>query len=110
MIEVRVTAEFDNWFNRLRDSQARTEIGSRLVRIELGLPLREAGDVFRERTIAMTETGEEAVVGKTARVVKEVVLRKQVGERTETVTDTVRRTEVEVGSSSETRQTDADRY
>ena len=54
------------------------------------------GDAFRERTIELTETGEEAVVGKTARVVEEVVLSKDVGTRTETVTDTVRRTDVEV--------------
>ena len=65
-------------------------------RRRVDLPLREAGDVFRERTIAMTETAEEAVVGKSARVVEEVVLRKQTGQRTETVSDSVRRTEVEV--------------
>ena len=60
-------------------------------------PLSAAdGDAFRERTIELTETGEEAVVGKTARVVEEVVLSKDVGTRTETVTDTVRRTDVEV--------------
>lgn len=80
----------------LRDEHVTVE------RRRVDLPLREAGDVFRERTIAMTETGEEAVVGKTARVVEEVVLRKQVGERTETVTDTVRRTEVEVDNDIRT--------
>ena len=51
----------------------------------------------------MTEAGEEAVVGKTARVVEEVVLRKQVSERMETVSDTVRRTEVEVDDSHAAR-------
>ena len=44
----------------------------------------------------MTETAEEAVVGKTARVVEEVVVGKTATDRTETVTDTVRRTDVEV--------------
>ena len=53
-------------------------------------------DAFRERSIEVTATSEEAVVAKEARVVEEVVLRKDVGERTETVSDTVRRTEVEV--------------
>jgi len=53
-------------------------------------------DAFRERTIEMKETAEEAVVGKTARVVEEVVIGKDVGTRTETVTDTVRRTEVDI--------------
>lgn len=57
----------------------------------------EAGDdAFRHRTIAMTETAEEAVVGKTARVVEEVVVKKTAGTRVEEIDDTVRRTDVEV--------------
>jgi stress response protein YsnF len=44
----------------------------------------------------MTETGEEAVVGKTARVVEEVALRKQAVDHVETVRDTVRKEEVEI--------------
>ena len=51
---------------------------------------------FRERTIEATETGEEAVVSKEARVKEEVVVRKEAEERTQTVSDTVRRTEVKV--------------
>ena len=47
------------------------------------------GDPFQERS-------EEAVVSKEARVTEELVIRKEVEERTETVSDTVRRTEVEV--------------
>ena len=57
---------------------------------------RVPGDAFTDRTIELREMGEEAVVGKTARVVEEVGLEKQVGERVETVRDTVRREEVEV--------------
>jgi uncharacterized protein (TIGR02271 family) len=53
-------------------------------------------DAFRERTIEMTETDEEAVIAKTARVVEEVVVRKDVTEEAHTIRDTVRRTEVEV--------------
>jgi len=53
-------------------------------------------DAFRERTVEATETAEEAVVSKEARVTEEVVVRKRAEERTETVSDTVRRTEVEV--------------
>jgi len=53
-------------------------------------------DAFRERTIEVTETDEEAVVAKTARVVEEVVVRKDVTEEARTVRDTVRRTEVEI--------------
>ena len=51
---------------------------------------------FKEGTVEIRERSEEAVVGKTARVVEEVVVGKQVTERTETVSDTVRRTDVEV--------------
>ena len=54
------------------------------------------GGAFTDRSIEMTETAEEAVVGKTARVVEEVVLRKEAVDRVETVRDTVRREEVEV--------------
>jgi uncharacterized protein (TIGR02271 family) len=66
-------------------------------------PLSAAdGDAFRERTIEMTETAEEAVVAKEARVVEEVIVRKDVDNRTETVSDTVRRTEVDVDDTAGT--------
>jgi uncharacterized protein (TIGR02271 family) len=51
---------------------------------------------FRDRTIEMRETAEQAVVGKEARVKEEVVVQKTAGERTEQVQDTVRNTQVEV--------------
>ena len=44
----------------------------------------------------MTETDEEPVVRKRARVIEEVVLSKDVDEHTETVRDTVRKTDVDV--------------
>ncbi len=56
----------------------------------------DAGDVFQERDIELTETAEELVVSKEARVVEEIALRKEAAERVETVQDTVRHTEVEV--------------
>jgi uncharacterized protein (TIGR02271 family) len=56
----------------------------------------ERGDFLQNREIEMTETAEEAVVGKEARVREEVVVRKEATERTETVQDSVRHTEVEV--------------
>jgi len=62
-------------------------------------------DAFRERTIEMTETAEEAVVAKDARVVEEVVVRKTADDRTETTSDTVRRTEVEVDNDIGTQGT-----
>ena len=51
---------------------------------------------FSEKTIEMSETAEEAVVGKSAFVREEVSLRKEAVERVETVHDTVRREDVEV--------------
>ena len=53
-------------------------------------------DAFQERTIEMEEIDEEAVVGKTARVVEEIGIRKDVTDRTETVSDTVRSTKVDI--------------
>ena len=55
-----------------------------------------ADDAFVDRTIEATETAEEAVVSKEARVTEEISLEKVVDTRTETVRDTVRHTEVEV--------------
>ncbi|WP_052389520.1 YsnF/AvaK domain-containing protein [Belnapia moabensis] len=52
--------------------------------------------LFQERTIEATETAEEAVISKEARIKEELVVRKTADERTQSVTDTVRRTEVEV--------------
>jgi len=51
---------------------------------------------FKEGSFEVTETAEEAVVGKQARVVEEVVVGKEATERMETVHGTVRRTDVDV--------------
>jgi uncharacterized protein (TIGR02271 family) len=53
-------------------------------------------EAFREGTIEVTEVAEEPVIAKQARVVEEVVVGKEATQRTETVRDTVRRTDVEV--------------
>jgi stress response protein YsnF len=50
---------------------------------------------FKEGTIELTEHAEKPVVSKTARVVEEVSLEKEVSEREETISDTVRHTEVD---------------
>ena len=52
--------------------------------------------VFDERTLEATEHHEEAVVSKEVRVTEEITLETEAQERTETVRDTVRRTEVEI--------------
>jgi uncharacterized protein (TIGR02271 family) len=55
-----------------------------------------AGDAFRERSIEVHETAEEPVVAKEARIIEEVLITKDVQERSAKVRDTVRRTDVEV--------------
>jgi uncharacterized protein (TIGR02271 family) len=65
-------------------------------------PVTGTEAAFGERTIEATERREEAVVSKEARVTEEVSLRKTAEERTETVRDTVRRTEVEVDDDRKT--------
>jgi uncharacterized protein (TIGR02271 family) len=52
--------------------------------------------MFKDKTIELRETAEEAVVQKSARVVEEVVVGKEVSQREQNVRDTVRRTEVDV--------------
>jgi uncharacterized protein (TIGR02271 family) len=51
---------------------------------------------WTDSTIEMVETREEAVISKTARVAEEIMLRKGETERTETITDTVRKQQVEI--------------
>ena len=51
---------------------------------------------FKEGTFEVRETAEEAVIAKTARVVEEVVVGKTTTERSETVSDSLRRTDVSV--------------
>jgi uncharacterized protein (TIGR02271 family) len=58
--------------------------------------LGAADGAFKDRTIEAEERSEEPVVDKQARVVEEVSLRKEAEDRAETISDTVRHTEVEV--------------
>jgi stress response protein YsnF len=51
---------------------------------------------LKEGFVEVRETAEEPVVAKTARVVEEVIVGKESSNRTETVNDTVRGTDVEV--------------
>ena len=46
--------------------------------------------------IELNATGEEAVVGKTSRVVEEVLVGKQSSEHTQVIHDSVRKTEVDI--------------
>ena len=72
-----------------------------LERHAVNRPATEADiNAFRERTVEVRATGEEAIVAKEARVVEEIGIRKEASDRVETVRDTVRRTEVEVEDTS----------
>ena len=76
---------------RLREERVNVE------RRPVNRPITDADlQAFREGTIEVTERAEEPVVSKQARVVEEVVINKDVDERTETIRDTVRRTDVDV--------------
>jgi uncharacterized protein (TIGR02271 family) len=84
-----------------RPVEAEVRLHEERVQVErrpVDRPLTEADRVaaFQERVIEASATAEEAVVGKEARVVEEIAVHKEVADRTETVHDTVRRTEVEV--------------
>ena len=68
----------------------------------------DAANAFQERTIEAQARSEEAVVQKDVRVIEEIGIRKDVSDRTETVHDTVRKTEVDVeDTSAATRPTGA---
>ena len=76
----------------LRDERAE------ITRQAVDRPASEAEmrHAFKESTIEVRETREEPVVSKTARVIEEVSVGKKISECTETVRDTVRRTDVDV--------------
>jgi uncharacterized protein (TIGR02271 family) len=76
----------------LRDETVSVERRRPVTAAEPGVP---AG-AFEERTVEVHLTTEEPVVSKTARVAEEVVVRKDVDERTETVRDDVRREEGDI--------------
>ena len=76
---------------RLREEHVRVE------RRPVDRPATESDfNAFSEGVIEVTERREEPVIQKTARVVEEIVVGKDVEEHTQTVRDTVRRTDVEV--------------
>jgi stress response protein YsnF len=76
--------------------QEHVEVERRPVEGSMRAGTMDDDELFRERTVEMEERSEEPVVSKDARVREELVVRKEVDQRTETVSDKVRRTEVEV--------------
>jgi uncharacterized protein (TIGR02271 family) len=69
---------------------------ARVERRPVNRAATEADFRLKDEVVEVIETSEEAVVGKTARVVEEVVVGRDASDRTETIKDTVRRTDVEV--------------
>ncbi|MFS2028414.1 DUF2382 domain-containing protein [Massilia sp. GER05] len=65
---------------------------------------------LKDQTIELRETAEEAVVQKSARVVEEVVVGKEVSQRQQNIQDTVRHTEVEVQPLQGSALDDDDTY
>lgn len=93
---------------RLREENVRVD------RRPANRPVTAADEgLIRDQTIEVTETAEEPVFTKAARVVEEVVVGKDVNERTETIRDTVRRTQVDVepiaGQNARSTTTDVNR-
>jgi uncharacterized protein (TIGR02271 family) len=87
-------------YNRLREEPVEQPVNLREehVRVErrrADRPATEA-DIRQDEVIEVAEMAEEPVVEKRARVVEEVVVGKEATERTETIRDTVRRSEVNV--------------
>jgi len=68
-------------------------------------PLTAGDRLFEDRTIEVEERAEEAVVSKEARVREELVVKKEADERTETISDTVRSTKVDIEDERDTTRT-----
>jgi uncharacterized protein (TIGR02271 family) len=71
-----------------------------IERHKVDRPVENAPAAFREGTIEVTTQAEVPVVSKEARVVEEVVVGKNITEHTETVRDTVKRTDVDVDETT----------
>jgi uncharacterized protein (TIGR02271 family) len=89
-------------FSRVVETPVNETVGLReehvdVQRHRVDQPISPAdASAFKEQTIEMRETAEEAVVEKSARIVEEVTVGKQVNERQEQIHDSVRHTEVDV--------------
>jgi len=99
-------------FTRVRETPVNEQVQLREehVKVErhaVDQPASEADlAAFKEGSMELREMGEEAIVSKTARVVEEVVVGKEVTQQTQNINDTVRRTDVDVeqlGASGATR-------
>ena len=108
-------------FSRVVETPVNESIGLREEHVNVQRrPVNEPisttdSSAFKEQSIEMRETAEEAVVEKSARVVEEVTINKEVSQRQQQINDTVRHTEVEVeqlgaGSARSSMMSDDDYY
>lgn len=81
----------------LRDERASIE------RVKVDRPATESDlqSAFQDKSIDIQETSQEAVVSKAARVVEEIKVGKRATERTDTVRETLRHTEVDVDKGND---------
>jgi hypothetical protein len=84
-------------------SEEHVDVEHRPSERRLSLVDVKAGGLLMDRTFEIREMREEPVITKETFVREEVIVRKTVQERTETVRDTVRRTDVELEELSEQR-------
>ena len=82
--------------NRVSEQVSLRDENVSIERRTVDRPVTETENAFVDRTIEAEEHHEEAIVSKDARVVEEIALRKTAEQREETISDSVRRTEVEV--------------
>lgn len=99
---VRVRTEIEE-----RPVEEKVQLREEHVRVERRPVDRPASEADIQRaaqpgTLEVREKSEQAVVQKNARVVEEVIVGKEVNQRTETVRDTVRKTDVEVEETGTT--------
>jgi uncharacterized protein (TIGR02271 family) len=88
-------------FNRVEEQPVEEQVRLREEHVHVDRrpadrPATEQDFRAHDEVIEVTEMAEEPVVGKSARVVEEVVVGKEATERTETIRDTVRRSDVNV--------------
>ncbi len=88
-------------FNRVTEQPVEEQVQLREERVRVdrrpaNRPATEADFRAQDDVIEVTEMAEEPVIGKTAWVVEEIVVGKETTQRTETVRDTVRSTDVNV--------------
>ncbi len=88
-----------------RPVEERVELYDEKVVVERRRPVTDAvtGETLTEVTVEMIETSEVPLVAKGVRVREEIVVRRERTRRVETVRDTVRRDEIEIGRSDNGR-------